>query len=385
MESLRTRRIYPLCLLLMLANIPIWGCKKQSASNAKAQKPTSKNAKPLSSKHLKSKKKDIFTIGILYWSMSIPGQVAMRKGLEQHAAKLNKKGMGFPKNKLIAYVAGDGPKGMERQIRQMNKLIQKKVDLIIVQPTDIAALSTSLKAANKAGIPVVAYDQYIIGGKLASYVTSNNYQAGYLDGEYIASKFDNKKAIKIILVEYPHVSSTVRRVDGFMDALRQAGQKYKIIKSYNAVEPKSGKIAGQKILKDFPKKGSIDVVFTVNDGGGLPVVRALTKAGRTEIKVATIDGDPESVKIIRKKGITVIDSAQFCGPLGAEALKTAYQILLGKKVPKHKLVPVFPITIETAGLYKSWMGPYPKKFRKSWKSKNPFWEAKIQVVKTAQK
>ncbi len=329
-------------------------------------------------KRIVLRKKNKYTIGVLYWSMNIPGQVAMRKGLEQQAALLNRKKEKHPKLELIKYVAGDGTKGMERQIRQMYSLMEKKVDLILVQPTDIAALSKPLQKANKAGIPVVAYDQYIIGGELASYITSNNYQAGYLDGEYIASKFENKREIKIILVEYPHVSSTVRRVDGFLDALRQGGQRYKIMKSYNAVEPKRGRLVAKQILKEFPKKSSIDVIFTVNDGGGLPIVRALTKAGRKEIKIATIDGDPESIEIIRKKGIIAIDSAQFCGLMGAVALSTAYQILRGQKVPARKLVPVFPITLETVARYKGWMGPFPKRFKKSWKSPNPFWEAKIK-------
>lgn len=30
-----------------------------------------------------------FRVGVLYWSMNIPGQVAMRKGLEERAASLN--------------------------------------------------------------------------------------------------------------------------------------------------------------------------------------------------------------------------------------------------------------------------------------------------------
>lgn len=319
-------------------------------------------------------------MGVLYWSMNIPGQVAMRQGLEAEADRINRTRGDKPGVKLIVHVAGDGEEGMERQVKRMDEFIEMKLDLIIVQPTDIAALGHPLQKANQAGIPVVAYDQYIIGGKLACYITSNNYQAGYLDGEYIASKFPDDQKIRIILVEYPHVSSTVRRVDGFMDALQASEQSYEILKSYYAVEPESGRIAGQQILSDFPEKGSIDVVFTVNDGGGLPIINALTKAGRTEILGATIDGDPDSVEIIKNNGITVIDSAQFCGIMGAEAMKAAYKILLGQEVPNHQLVPVFPITRETLDKYKGWMGPVPSRFKKPWKSKVPYWEGTMEIV-----
>lgn len=175
--------------------------------------------------------------------------------------------------------------------------------------------------ANSQKIPVVAYDQYISGGHLASYLTSDNYQAGYLDGEYVAAAFPDTHTLRLILVDYPLVSSTVERVNGFLDALHDGGQPYAILKTYEAVEPVSGRKAGHAIHKDFPGVGSVDVVFTVNDGGGLSVVDVLAEHGRNEILIATVDGDPLSLENIKKRRLTRIDSAQFCGVLGSEAMK----------------------------------------------------------------
>ncbi len=323
-----------------------------------------------------------FRVGVLYWSMSIPGQVAMRKGLEAEAEKINKEAVasGQPAIRLEAQVAGDGADGIEKQIEQMRAMIASRVDLIIVQPTDNAALAAPLREANTAGIPVVAYDQYIAGGKLAAYRTSDNFMAGYLDGEYIASRFPADREIKLILVEYPHVSSTVERVNGFLDALAEAKRRYRILKSYQAVEPESGRKAAEAILRDFPTTGTVDAIFTVNDGGGLNVVRGLAEAGRKEILVATIDGDPDSIENIKAGRLTVIDSAQFCGPLGAEAMRAAYQLLTGSKPPRHALVPTFPITTETLSLFPGWMGPVPAEFKKPWESKTPIWRGELKVV-----
>lgn len=323
-----------------------------------------------------------FRVGVLYWSMNIPGQVAMRKGLEDELARINALAGSTHDDTIIleARVAGDGSEGIEHQIRQMRELIEAGVDLLIVQPTDNAALSTPLRQANSAGIPVIAYDQYISGGTLAAYRTSDNYQAGYLDGEYISSRFAKEKEIQLILVEYPHVSSTVDRVDGFLDALNKSGKKYRIAKTYKAVEPVSGKKAGEDILRDFPEKGSIDVVFTVNDGGGLAVVDVLAAAKRNEILVATIDGDPLSVDNIKAGRLTVIDSAQYCGPLGAEAMKAAYSVLKGEKPPFHALVPVFPITSETLTKYTGWSGPVADDFIKPWESDSPEWHCSLKIL-----
>ena len=315
-----------------------------------------------------------YRVGALYWSMNIEGQVAMRKGVEEVAAKINqdlKKSGGHLK--LIPYVAGVGDMGVANQIQQMHQMIDKdNVDLIIVQPTDNAALVAPLLKANAKKIPVVAYDQYIVKGEIASYITSNNYQAGYLDGEYLASLFPDDYEMKLVLVEYPKVSSTVERVDGLMDALKTEKQKFKVIGSFEAVEPIGGKKAGTDILAKFPKKNSVDAVFTVNDGGGLSVVEAISKAKRDEIKIATVDGDPRSVKNI-KAGLTVIDSAQFCAELGRQSMSVAWKILKGEKYPKKILVPTFPIVKSTVNLYPGWLGKIPNKFEKSWK-KGSFWD-----------
>lgn len=322
-------------------------------------------------------------IGVLYWSMNIPGQVAMRKGLEDEARRINNDAMrqGLRQIELIAMVAGDGAPGVERQIGQMNEMIRLKPDVIVVQPTDNAALAAPLLVANKAGIPVVAYDQYISGGTLAAYITSDNHQAGYLGGEYLAAQFPDDQTIKLILVEYPRVSSTVERLNGFLDALRDHKQAYAILKTYEAVEPVEGRRVGRQLLLDFPQKGSVDAIFTVNDGGGLSVVDALLAAGRVEILVATIDGDPKSVDNIRARRLTGIDSAQFCGPLGAQAIRSAYAIASGKPTPYHALVPVFPITRDTLARYPGWEGPIPEKFTKPWQARNPVWSGEIKVVK----
>jgi ribose transport system substrate-binding protein len=162
--------------------------------------------------------------------------------------------------------------------------------------------------------------------------------------------------------------------------LRAQAQPYQIVGTHQAVEPVGGKRAGEQILKDFPEKGSVDVVFTVNDGGGLAVVDALASAGRDEIVVATIDGDPRSVENVRNGRLTAIDSAQFCGPLGAAAMRAAYSVLLGRPTPAHQLIPTFPITKETLSRYPGWAGPLPPAFDKPWPSHEPRWIPELREV-----
>jgi ribose transport system substrate-binding protein len=346
--------------------LPTVACDRRPDSRSAASDgPAEDSSKPT------THSREGFRVGVLYWSATIEGQVVMREGLERELAKIN--AAEEIDVELITRVAGDGVEGQHRQIEQMRELLAMDLDALIVQPTDNAALTAPLREANALGVPVIAYDQYIEGGRLAAFITSDNRQAGQLDGEYVASRFEDEHTIRIVLVEYPQVSSTVERVDGFFDALRERDQPFTIIGTYQAVEPVGGRRAGAAILEDFPKPGSIDVVFTVNDGGGLAVVDVLAEAGRDEIEVATVDGDPRSVENVRAGRLTIIDSAQFCGPLGALTMRTTYELLQGATVPRQQLVPVFPITRETLDAYPGWAGPIAAPFDKPWPSATPRW------------
>jgi ribose transport system substrate-binding protein len=142
------------------------------------------------------------------------------------------------------------------------------------------------------------------------------------------------------------------------------------------VEPIGGRAAGLAILRDYPEPGSIDALFTVNDGGGLGVVEVLAEAGRTEILHVTVDGDPQSVENIRQQRLTRIDSAQFCGPMGAEALRATLAVLAGETRDEPILIPTFPITLETLARYTGWLGPIPPSFVKPWQALEPVWRGR---------
>lgn len=319
-------------------------------------------------------------VGVLYWSETIPSQQTMRRGLERQAQRINDKALAAGERglQLLPEVAGDGPEGVERQIRQMYAMIARRPDAIIVQPSDNAALAESLQRANQVGIPVIAYDQYIQEGELASYISTDNYQAGYLGGEYIAWLFDRERPLRLVLVEHRRVSSAVERLNGFLDGLTAQGVSYEVLKSYQAIREESGLRVGQEILRDFPEKHSIDAIFTVNNGGGLNVVKVLSEAGRDEIAIATVDGDPESVANIRQRKLTRIDSAQFCAVMGATAVEHAYRLLRGEQVARQTLIPAFPVTEQTLNLYPGWEGALPPTFDKAWPSLYPQWRHQLR-------
>ncbi len=308
-----------------------------------------------------------YRVGVVYWSMAIQGQVGMRRGLERAAEEINRRHPDRPVQ-LIPFVGGDGEAGVRNQIAAMDRLVKLKVDAIILQPIDSAALSKPVLTANRAKIPVVAYDQYVLEGKLACYLTSNNHLAGHLDGEYLAKRFKGRtaaKPLRLVLVEYPFVSSTIERVEGLLDALGEARLPYRIVGRYEAVEPVGGKAAGRQIVARHPP-GTIDAIFCVNDGGGLGVLRELQRAGRRDAVMATVDGDPRAIAELERDGLLAIDTAQFMGPLGAESMRWTYRLLRGERIPREVLLTVYPLTRASLAAYPGWMGPIPTVIRKPW-------------------
>lgn len=321
-----------------------------------------------------------FKVIALFWSSTIEGQVAMKMGVEETLSQFNKKNSN---NKIIlkSFIAGDGKEGVKNQLEQFRLAIDSKPDLIIIQPTDNATMSASLKRANSKKIPVIAYDQFISGGQLLSFVTSDNYQAGSLNAEYIDSLFPSGKSIRIVLVEYPRVSSTSERVDGFFDQLKRLDRPFEVQARYEAVEPIGGLSVAKQILQQFPTPNSFDVLFTINDGGGISIVEELRKAGRLEIKHATVDGDPKSIENIKKSQMTVINSAQFCAEIGRQTAKLAISHLVNKEtLPKKVLIPTFPVTKETLSRYDGWLGQMPTPFIKPWTKKKELWKSELKKL-----
>lgn len=303
-------------------------------------------------------------VAVLYWSMKIEGQVAMRKGFEEQVHQFNTQNKGKDSIELIPFIAGEGRKGIINQVQQLKQALMKKPDAIVIQPTDNSALAEGLQEANLEKIPVIAYDQYIVNGNLTAFLSSANYHGGRDNGDYLDSLFKKDLSIRIAVFEYPAVSSTTERVDGFFDSLRGRGRKFEVVGRYQAVDPESGREAAKKFLKEFPKKNSVDVVLTVNDGGGLSIVKELFAQKRDEIKHVTFDGDPESVENIKAERLTVIDSAQFCAELGRESARTLISIMRGQPVNKKSRVPTYPITKQTVKEYPGWLGVPSEKLRK---------------------
>jgi len=297
-------------------------------------------------------------VGVLYGSERDSLHVELHKGLESEARAIEESAgaSGRRAMRLNAKAAGRGAEGIELQIAQMHELISAGVDLLLVQPANSAALVKPLRRANAEGIPVITFDGQIAEGEVAAHVGADNERGGRLCGEFVAARFPDDSTIRLVLVEDPYVSGPVERINGLLAGLDGSGQPYTVAAGYGASDRLGGQRAATAMLRDFPDTGSVDVVFAAGPRVASGIAQLLLEAGRLEITVAAVDGDPELTEHVRAGRLTVIDCVQPGRKIGSAAARAAWALLHGEPVAPITRLPVFPLTLETADHFDTWTG-----------------------------
>ncbi|CAM3445629.1 multiple monosaccharide ABC transporter substrate-binding protein [Marinicrinis lubricantis] len=82
---------------------------------------------------------------------------------------------------------------VENQVSQIENMITKGVDVLVIASIDGEALTNVLDQAKQADIPVIAYDRLIKNSEHVSYyATFDNFKVGVLQGSYIEEKLGLK-------------------------------------------------------------------------------------------------------------------------------------------------------------------------------------------------
>ncbi len=120
---------------------------------------------------------------------------------------------------------------IEKQISQIEYLIDKHMDVIVIIAVDSEALSDVVRKAKEAGIKVVAYDRLIRNANVNLYISFDNEQVGRLMGQALAERVqDGGNIVTIFGPTSDH--NVVMMEQGFQDAMK--GHKLNIIYSRNA-------------------------------------------------------------------------------------------------------------------------------------------------------
>ncbi|WP_075367141.1 ribose ABC transporter substrate-binding protein RbsB [Desulfosporosinus metallidurans] len=256
------------------------------------------------------------TIGFSVSTLNNPFFVTLKDGADKAA-----KAAGAD---LVVVDAGDNT---AKQISDIEDLIQKKVSVLLINPTDSAAVVSAVESANKANIPVITVDRASNGGKVVSHIASDNVKGGSMAADYILKTLGDKGNI----VELQGIAGT--------SAARDRGQGF-----HNVVDGKAGvkvvasqpadfdRAKGLKVMENILQGNkNIQAVFAHNDEMALGALSAIQAAGKNNILVVGFDATDDAVKAV-KDGKMAATVAQKPDLIGKTALETALKVAKGEKV-----------------------------------------------------
>ena len=105
------------------------------------------------------------------------------------------------------------------QNKQVNQFVDEGVDLIIVSPNQLSAISKAVERAYDKGIPVILYDRKTNSDKYTAFIGCDNYMIGKSMGSFIAHQLKGKGRI-VEICGLEGSSPAMERHRGFMDAIK---------------------------------------------------------------------------------------------------------------------------------------------------------------------
>ncbi|WP_296262447.1 MULTISPECIES: sugar ABC transporter substrate-binding protein [unclassified Pseudomonas] len=247
----------------------------------------------------------------------------------------------------------DGRNDVNKQLDQVQELIGKKVDALIVNPVDTAATGRITKAATSAGIPLVYVnrrpDDPNLPAGVAS-VTSDDKEAGRMQMQYVADKLGGKGTIVILLGELSN-NSTRDRTEGVKEVLK----KYPDMKIAEEQEGAWGRQKGMDITNNWLTQGrDFSAVLSNNDEMAIGAAMALKQAGKKQgdVLVAGIDGTPDGLAAVKKGDLTV-SLFQDAKGQGEGSIDAAVKLAKKEALPQQAIVIPFKlITPENVSTFK---------------------------------
>ena len=80
----------------------------------------------------------------------------------------------------------------ERQIQQIDSLVETGIDLLIVAPNQVSTISPAIDRAYDKGIPVIVFERKTDSPKYTAFVSADNYEIGRMMGEYVEMRLQGK-------------------------------------------------------------------------------------------------------------------------------------------------------------------------------------------------
>ncbi|KGM35819.1 substrate-binding domain-containing protein [Inquilinus limosus] len=235
-------------------------------------------------------------IGISMKTLNAPYFAAQEAAAKDQAAKAG-----------CQVATADAQNDMGKQIGDVEDMVSKGVNLLIINAADPQGLVPAINAAAAAGVKVIAIDSTV--DPKAKYITliqSSNDQNGFQVGQWLAQSSQGK-ALKIALIsgEKGNVVGQERRLGVFRglvegQLVNDGKVSFSVVgQGWGGWTHEGGLKAMEDLLVAHP---DINVVLGENDSMVLGARKALEAAGKTKdvLLLAAADGQKEALQLIQE-------------------------------------------------------------------------------------
>lgn len=232
----------------------------------------------------------------------------------------------------------DGNFDIAKQTQQIEDMIEYGVDLIAIAASDPIGILPAIDSCERAGVPVMIFDQPIESNYPISQILFDYYNNGTLTGElcvdFIKEHYEENEEVQIALIDYPKsVFLCVPILNGVVDEVLTL-DNVKIVSQQNGNVSRADALGVmENILISEP---NVDIVFGVNPETSLGAYTAIKAMGRDDVYVLCF-GWSEELFLLMKK-----ENSQFIGGcvnnphlLASTVLQVAQDYFEGEDVEKY--------------------------------------------------
>jgi ribose transport system substrate-binding protein len=247
----------------------------------------------------------------------------------------------------------------DKQVSDLETVLNKKPDIIVSIPTDPVATASAYKKAAAAGAKLVFMDnvpQGMTAGKnYVSVVSADNFGNGVTSAHLMAKALGGKGEIGVVFHEADFFV-TKQRYDGFKQTITKEYPDIKIVEEKGIAGPDfagDAQSAANAMLSKHPTLAGVWGVWDVPAEGIMAAARA---SGRTDLKIATEDLGKNVAIALAKNQLVVGLGAQVPFDQGVTEARLGAGALIGKKAPAYVALSALPV--EHDNVLEAWKQVY---------------------------
>jgi ribose transport system substrate-binding protein len=276
------------------------------------------------------------TIAVLTKNQTNPFFQAERVGAARAAADLNAKVLQFVPTQ---------PDSISEQMSQIDDVVTKKPDAIVMVPVDYKAMVAGVQKINEAKIPVVNVTDRSAGGDFVAFVGADDYSIAKATGETLLKSIGGKG--DVIIIEGVRGAATAQdRLRGYKDAIAE----FPGVKLVDSQPGNYQRLQAMQVMENLLQSDpNVAGVMAANDAMAIGAMDALADAN-SKAEVVGINGTKEAVDAIKAgKMLATGDYNGFIqGCIGTEI---AIHYLRHEPTPKKVTQPSVVVTKDNLGPY----------------------------------